>query len=97
MVLDCISIQVSDGCLKKDCCSMILLTEKNTLSLCMTLKIVIIATYVQKIRILMELILADNKIAGLIAIAIRGKKLKNDVIKKGRFRPFFCCKKNIPS
>ena len=45
----------------------------------------------------MELILADNKIAGLIAIAIRGKKLKNDVIKKGRFRPFFCCKKNIPS
>ena len=43
----------------------------------------------------MELILADNKIAGLIAIAIRGKKLKNDVIKKGRFRPFFVAKRTF--
>ena len=41
----------------------------------------------------MELILADNKIAGLIAIAIRGKKLKNDVIKKRSVSAFFLLQK----
>lgn len=44
----------------------------------------------------MELILADNKIAGLIAIAIRGKKLKNDVIKKKvGFGLFFVAKRTF--
>ena len=54
-----------------------ILTEKNILSLCMTLKIVIIATYVQKTVISMELIHVDSKIAGLIAIVIRGKRNPN--------------------
>ena len=53
---------------------MMLLIEKNTLSLCMILKIVIIVICVQKIMIPMNLTLADSKIVGLIVIAIHNKK-----------------------